>query len=175
MLFDDRSWNQATPESFIPLIHERFYRYAFQASNNTLASYPSFELYVRHFYCVEIFINNKLFLSQTYNDSSSHETIKRGGFSSYIASSPIVVAIHVFSHNSTQPITDDCFSAHMVFLTYRTPSSTSMLYDSDHHRDFPNHPLEMLFDESRLTSWLFYGDTANVTMEFTNVVYVICT
>lgn len=137
-----------------------------------MSNYPSFELYIKHLYSIEVYVNNRLFLTQAYNDNGPHETIKRGGLTSYITASTIVVAIHVFSTNSTVVMEEDSFSAHMVLLTYRTPSSSNLWVDSDHHRDFPDHPLEMMFDESRLTSWLFNGEVANVTMEFTSVVYV---
>lgn len=169
--FDDSMWELSSPGSFIPLPRERFYRRSIPVSASALNQFPSFELYVKHFYPIEVFINGQDFISLPFISGDLQETVKRGSFLTYIQSSSLTVAIHVFSFaDSYRNVTADPFTAHLIFLTFRTPSSEQITINSDHRRDYPNHPVEMLFDESRKTSWWYSGEQAYVEVEFTSVV-----
>ena len=54
----------SSADSFYPLDDNRFYRFTTSLPPTVLNRFSSFELYVRHFYIIRVFINGIAFLEQ---------------------------------------------------------------------------------------------------------------
>lgn len=54
----------SSADSFYPLGGNRFYRFTTSLPPTVLNRFSSFELYVRHFYSIRVFINGIAFLEQ---------------------------------------------------------------------------------------------------------------
>ena len=175
--YNDSSWDDGAENSFLPFLHERYYRKVVVLEPSVLSTYASFECFICHLFSVEVFINGIHFL--THEVSSNHantsiETVKREDLHRYFRSSSNVVAIHVYcdlNQALCNNITSDPFTAHFVFFSFDAPTSNNMKLRSVHDKDFYAHPLVNAFDDSRGSEWWFRGRTADVFIEYTNPLY----
>ena len=172
--FDDSSWSVGKEGTYLPLFFQRYYRTSFSLYPDVFEQYSSFEFYFYHLYSVEVYINGVHFLTHDASSSDTPlETVKREALDRYFHSLSVTVAVHISWPVS--PIHDnhttDPFTAHLVFLSFETPTSKEMKLRSEHDMDFYAHPLNDAFDSNRKTEWWFKGHNADVYIEYHNPLY----
>lgn len=62
--YNDSMWFQSAPGSFFSIEESRFYRFSKSISNRIIRRFSAFELFVKHLYNIDVFINGALFLSR---------------------------------------------------------------------------------------------------------------